>query len=329
MFCIVLNTLVMAAKVFPSPSDDYELATKLCNYVFAAIFTGECLLKLFALRLNYFKDTWNLFDFTCVIATIVGILIDLTTDINLGSVMSAIRIFRIARLFRLVRFMKGLNRLFTAFIMCIPKLMNVAVLLVLLLVLFSVLGVQLFGKTKFLDPHGVHANFHTFYRAVLTLIRCMTGEGFNEMMHSHSRNAEYFNAIAGDPCYDQGLLDYPDRNSWAILKSKCLIDRPNGCSSTSGTEAAYLYWILYTWVITFVILNLVIAVILEGFDDSSKNEEGEVVDNCILMWKKYDTDQSLVLDLHHALQFIDDVSAFYDLPTMGIGDEEGKEVTDQ
>merc|ERR1719487_2581111 len=101
------------------------------------------------------------------------------------------------------------------------------------------------------------------------------------MMHSLARNSEYFLKTgipmehADTPCYDHKFLDYPERNSWAILKSKCLIDRPNGCSSTSGTEAAYLYWILYTWVITFVILNLVIAVILEGFDDSSKNEEGE------------------------------------------------------
>merc|ERR1719335_296159 len=145
------------------------------------------------------------------------------------------------------------------------------------------------------------------------------------MMHSLSRNAEYFNTIYGEPCYEQKLLDYTEENTWAILKSKCLIDRPNGCSSTSGTEAAYLYWISFTWVITFVILNLVIAVILEGFDDSSKNEEGEVVDNCIMMWKNYDKDQSLVLDLAHALMFIDDVSAYYDLPTLGINDGNGEE----
>jgi hypothetical protein len=318
MCCIVANTLVMAARIFPAPSADYITITKLCNYVFAVIFTLECVLKMFALRGNYFKDNWNLFDFICVIATMVGILIDLLTDINLGSVMSAIRIFRIARLFRLIRFMKGLSRLFTALILCIPKLMNVFVLLTLLLFLFTVLGVQLFGKTKFLDPHSVHANFQDFKRGMITLIRCMTGEGFNEMMHSLSRNAEYFNAIVGEPCYDQKLLDYTHDNTWAILKSKCLIDRPNGCTSTSGSEVAYLFWILYTWVVTFVILNLVIAVILEGFDDSSKSEESEVVDNCILIWKKYDKSQALVLDLAHALQFIDDVSAFYDLPTMDV-----------
>lgn len=329
MCCIVLNTVVMAARVFPAPSDQYVLITKICNYVFAAIFTSECVLKLVALHGNYFKDGWNLFDFTCVVATIVGILIDLFTDISLGSVMSAIRIFRIARLFRLVKFMKGLNRLFTAFILCIPKLMNVFVLLTLLLFLFTVLGVQLFGKTKFLDPHGEHANFHDFWRGCITLIRCMTGEGFNEMMHSLSRNAEYFNTIYGEPCYEQKLLDYTEENTWAILKSKCLIDRPNGCSSTSGTEVAYLYWITYTWVITFVILNLVIAVILEGFDDSSKNEEGEVVDNCIIMWKKYDKAQALVLDLAHALQFIDDVCDFYGLPRLDAAGESDKQAIDK
>merc|ERR1719329_1856790 len=106
--------------------------------------------------------------------------------------MSAIRLFRIARLFRVVRFMKGLNRLFTAFLLSIPKLVNVGLILLLLLFLFSVLGVQLFHKTKFIDTHSIHGNFREFPRAFMTLVRSMTGEAWNEIMHDLSKNEDYF-----------------------------------------------------------------------------------------------------------------------------------------
>merc|ERR1719161_2816372 len=123
------------------------------------------------MRRTYFSDPWNLFDFTCVVATFFGIAIDQGTDLEIGSVMSAIRIFRIARLFRLVRFAKGLNKLFTAFVLSIPKLGNVAAILFLLLFLFSVLGVQLFAKVKFKDPYSVHSHMWDFYRGFMLLVR--------------------------------------------------------------------------------------------------------------------------------------------------------------
>merc|ERR1719161_705437 len=180
--------------------------------MFACIFAVEGGLKLFALRKSYFADGWNCFDFICVVATFFGIAIDRATDLEIGSVMSAIRIFRIARLFRLVRFAKGLNRLFTAFILSIPKLLNVAAILFFLLFLFSVLGVQLFAKVRYHDPHSIHGNFHDFYRAFMTLVRCMTGEAFNEMMHSLSKNLEYFAQIDGSTCYPTPLLEMTPSN---------------------------------------------------------------------------------------------------------------------
>merc|ERR1719393_291151 len=108
--------------------------------------------------------------------TVLGFIIDQATEVEIGAVMSAVRIFRIARLFRLVRFCRGLNRLFTAFILSIPKLLNVAAILLLLLFLFSVLGVTLFAKVKFQGSYDVHGNFRNLGRGFMTLVRSMTGE---------------------------------------------------------------------------------------------------------------------------------------------------------
>merc|ERR1719473_1440703 len=177
MMCILLNSVVMAVKHFPEPEDLlYRMTFDIINYLFAAIFFVEAVLKIFSLRSTYFIDNWNLFDFTCVLATIVGFVLQFAFKIEAAGVMNAIRLFRIARLFRLLRFAKGLNQLFNAFLASIPKLMNVALILMLLLFLFSVMSVAMFAKTHFHGPHDFHCNFRSFSSALLSLIRCMTGE---------------------------------------------------------------------------------------------------------------------------------------------------------
>ena len=42
------------------------------NMGFIVIFSTECILKIFALRLYYFKEPWNVFDFVVVILSILG-----------------------------------------------------------------------------------------------------------------------------------------------------------------------------------------------------------------------------------------------------------------
>lgn len=61
-------------------------------------------------------------------------------------------------------------------------MMNVGALLMLLLFLFAVLGVSLFAEVKIQDNMDRHANFESFGRAVLTLLRVSTGEGWVGIM---------------------------------------------------------------------------------------------------------------------------------------------------
>merc|ERR1719389_1388115 len=145
MTCILLNTLIMALKWFPEPeSGSLPFVLDVCNYCFAGIFVMEAALKIYALRSAYFSDGWNVFDFVCVVSTVAGVLMQQVLNIQVGTIIIGIRLFRIARLFRLLRFMSGLNKIFTTFLRAIPKLFNVAVLLILLLVLFTTMGVRSF-----------------------------------------------------------------------------------------------------------------------------------------------------------------------------------------
>ena len=46
--------------------------TRYLNYIFTAIFIVEAFIRLVALRFDYFKQGWNVFDFIIVIFSIVG-----------------------------------------------------------------------------------------------------------------------------------------------------------------------------------------------------------------------------------------------------------------
>jgi hypothetical protein len=70
---------------------------------------------------------------------------------------------------------------------------------------------------------------------------------------------------------------------------------------------AYFFFLSYTWVIMLVVLNLVVAVILEGFEDSAGAQEDEIVNLAIDNWKKYDPTYTLQLDPEDAHKFIDEI----------------------
>jgi hypothetical protein len=303
MTCIVLNTFVMGSHTFPLHGPLVTDVLFGANMTFAGIFLIEAVLKIYALRTGYFFDGWNVFDFVCVAATILGVLLQYVFQIELGSVMSGIRLFRIARLFRLLRFATGLNKIFTTFLRSIPKLMNVALILLLILFLFTTMGLHTFALVRMTGAHDVHANFKDISRAVLTLLRCFTGEGWNELMHSLGRSAKYFGRIR-EPCVDN--LKITDDN-YEILAGKCLIDTPVQCGSPASAQ---VFFVAYTCFVTFVILNLFVAVVLEGFQDGAdENEERQVLAQCIAVWKRLDPNLTLKLPMMAIPEFVARVRA--------------------
>lgn len=71
MVLICLNMITMMVET-DEQSPEKELVLYWVNLTFIVIFTGECTLKLIALRRHYFSVGWNIFDFVVVILSIVG-----------------------------------------------------------------------------------------------------------------------------------------------------------------------------------------------------------------------------------------------------------------
>ncbi|KAG7215220.1 hypothetical protein INR49_022680 [Caranx melampygus] len=71
MILICLNMVTMMVET-DDQSEETEVVLYWVNFIFIVIFTGEFLLKLFALRHYYFTNGWNIFDVVVVILSIVG-----------------------------------------------------------------------------------------------------------------------------------------------------------------------------------------------------------------------------------------------------------------
>merc|ERR1711871_447321 len=206
---------------------------------------GEAILKLIALDYRYFYTTehygrhynrWNIFDFTIVMGTCIGILLKAITGTNIGSVATVVRTFRVGRIFRLAKTAKSLRTLFNTLLVTLPGLWNIGLLLLLLYLIYAIMAVQLFAKVQFQEDLNEHANFQTFSTAMLTLIRASTGENWNGIMYDLARRPE-------------GCVDDPDFNA-----NMCGFNNFEGCIPINGcgTDIASLIFVTFTLFVTFV-----------------------------------------------------------------------------
>ena len=224
---------------------------------FAVIFVAEAPIKLYAMYpVAYFSDRWNCFDFFCVATTLIGYMA------GTGAVRPccACCVWRASS--GLVRKLKGLLMLFNTLIVSLPGLINIGALLFLLCFVYAVLGMNLFGKVKFGENLNEDANFTNFGNSILILLRMVTGEAWNAIM------------------YDCMVTEECDA-SMDCARGECC-----------GSRGAPVYFITFVIFGSFITLNLLIAVVLDNFSNSKKEEGVQVTDDDIKdfaeAWSKID-----------------------------------------
>ena len=149
------------------------------NYIFTTIFTVEAIIKLIGLGPKiYFKEGWNIFDFIIASGSLISIILSIVSNMDLKGAVTIIRTFRILRVVRLIKRAKSLNLIFNTFIITLPALGNIGGLLLLLLYLYSILGVQLFGTVMRNGIFSDNLNFETFSRSFCALCAVATGDSW-------------------------------------------------------------------------------------------------------------------------------------------------------
>lgn len=254
--CIVANTLLMATQYFGAASLQLHVVDAV-NQFFAGVFTLEAALKLVAFAWEYFDDNWNRFDFFVVCGTLASVVVEAVTGASVRSIAMLVRVFRVTRILRLVRASKSVRQILLTLYIALPGLSNLASILFLMLFIYATMGVQLFAKVALNDNIDAHQNFQGFLTALLVLLRAATGEAWNYTMHDLAASAD---GCVDDPPFDPTMCGFTDSADCVPL---------NGC----GSLVAYAYFCTFTLLVTFVMLNLTIAVILEGFSASQENDE--------------------------------------------------------
>ncbi|XP_023707952.1 sodium channel protein para isoform X15 [Cryptotermes secundus] len=179
--CIVVNTLFMALDHYDM-NKDMERALKSGNYFFTATFGIEAALKLMAMSPKfYFQEGWNIFDFIIVALSLL--------ELGLEGVqgLSVLRSFRLLRVFKLAKSWPTLNLLISIMGRTVGALGNLTFVLCIIIFIFAVMGMQLFGKNygdnveRFPGKEMPRWNFTDFMHSFMIVFRVLCGEWIESM----------------------------------------------------------------------------------------------------------------------------------------------------
>uniref|UniRef100_A0A8C0F3U1 Voltage-dependent R-type calcium channel subunit alpha n=1 Tax=Bubo bubo TaxID=30461 RepID=A0A8C0F3U1_BUBBB len=268
MAMIALNTVVLMMKYYSAPYT-YELALKYLNIAFTMVFSLECVLKIIAFGfLNYFRDTWNIFDFITVIGSITEIILTDTKLVNTSSFnMSFLKLFRAARLIKLLRQGYTIRILLWTFVQSFKALPYVCLLIAMLFFIYAIIGMQVFGNIKLDEESHInrHNNFRSFLGSLMLLFRSATGEAWQEIMLS---------CLEGKGCE-------PDTTATSGQNE----------NERCGTDLAYVYFVSFIFFCSFLMLNLFVAVIMDNFEYLTRDSSilgPHHLDEFVRIWAEYD-----------------------------------------
>ncbi|XP_066538961.1 sodium channel, voltage gated, type V-like, alpha b [Hoplias malabaricus] len=233
--CIVLNTLFMALEHYPM-TDEFNKMLSVGNLVFTGIFTAEMVLKIIALDpYYYFQQGWNIFDSFIVCLSLM--------ELGLSNVegLSVLRSFRLLRVFKLAKSWPTLNTLIKIIGNSVGALGNLTLVLAIIVFIFAVVGMQLFGKnyeqcTCKISKDCTLPRWHMkdFFHSFLIVFRVLCGEWIETM--------------------------------W-------------DCMEVAGQPLCILVFMLVMVIGNLVVLNLFLALLLSSFSAdnlSAPDEDGEM-----------------------------------------------------
>jgi hypothetical protein len=275
---ILINVLIMCMR-YDRDGIFLEDIQSYISYFFSSLFTLELIMKLVVYRKLYFIDVWNKFDFIVVIISNCSVILSIVRyyigDFGENSFLTVmIRIVRILRVFRLLKINEFVKNYFYTLLFLFPSLINIGSLVLVILTVYSILGMNLFGTVKFGDIINSNNNFKDFLNSMIFLIRTTTGDSWNDSMHELATNQPN--------CRDQSYQEL-------------ILEGPQGC----GSPYAYFYFVSFMITNSMVIMNLFIAVVVESLiRDTEKYDavDAEEIKAFFELWGKYDPEVRYVID---------------------------------
>ena len=238
---IVISGILVGFETYPMFSEGTPAgnAIILVQQAILWIFVAEIVLKIIACGnrpWDYFRQGWNLFDFTIIAICFLPLNARFAT------------VFRLARLLRTLRMVTILPRLQVlvgALLKSIPSLGYIGILLGLHFYVYACAGTFLFGNN---DP----VRFGTLHETTLTLFQVLTLEGWNDVLATQYHGS--------DDTYDD------------IMKAKSADRR----QSKAQPITAAVYFVTFILLGTMIMLNLFTGVIIGSMEEAQAERAEEV-----------------------------------------------------
>ncbi|MFM9043670.1 MAG: ion transporter [bacterium] len=166
---ILANAVVLGLGTYDSIEREAGSLLQLLNEVFLGIFVLEILTRIAAYGKrpqDFFKNGWNVFDFVVVFAAFVP---------GVRENATLLRLVRLLRVVRVISVLPDLRVLISGMGRALPPIGAMAVLAVLLLFTYGMIGWELFGD-------ALPERWGDIGQAMLTLFTVLTLEGWNEIL---------------------------------------------------------------------------------------------------------------------------------------------------
>lgn len=232
---ILLAGVVVGVQTFKAFAREHAFVLNTLDSFILGIFVIEAVIKILAegnRPQNYFKNPWNVFDFSIVVACLLGPVIHLGADF-----LPVLRLARILRVLRLVSAIPKLQLLVSCLLRSLPSMFYVSILLFLLFYIYGTMAVFLFAEN---DP--IH--FRNLQTSILSLFRVVTLEDWTDVMYINMYGSENYGYSSNDLA------------KWTPI-------------SYATPLGGALFFVSFVLIGTMIVLNLVIGVIMNSMDESN------------------------------------------------------------
>lgn len=213
---IIINGITMGLETSKEIMHSFGSYLHLFDTLVIGIFTIEIILRIYAHRVEFFKDGWSIFDFLIVAISLVPA----------SAGFEILRVLRVFRLLRLITVVPQMRKIVLALVSVIPGMASIAGLLILLFYIFAIMSVGLYSETF---PEW----FGTLGASFYTLFQIMTLE------------------------------------SWSMGIVRPIME---------VHPYAWTFFIPFIFIVTFIMINLIIAVVVDAMAEINKDQELKVVD---------------------------------------------------
>jgi len=283
--CVMLLNVGAAASLFYGQSEAWTRMQFSLSAATGGLYVLEVLIPLIAFGgRQYFGGWWTRLDAVAIAAAWASIFVPS------GLAGAILRICRATRVMRLVQFSPPLQRLLRTLILCVPAFLNILTILALDFFVFTVIAMNVFAGVR-QGASGVlsaDANFDSFGIGLITLIRAATGENFNLMMWDLT-----------------------------VVPPYCVPTGP-GANCGVSPSVSTTFWVAFYTITTFILLNMVTAVLLEAHQEASEKRTAvdgtyrlnhDVAELYARLWAVHDPRRTLLLPVMRLIAIVAELPA--------------------